>query len=147
MCECVDIMGYYGKRIFYCGSQTRTTFEKYWSGRAPQSLSSSCAEVTGCRGGLGCWGHLFPAPHPRMFWLPFPPAQDKGRQAGWHLSCSGRVQSTVTLLHPLAPGSSPLRCPQGHSHGSSSRTPWSHTWLAATKASLVQVQLATLGCC
>lgn len=66
-----------------------------------------------------------PCPHPGMFWLPFPPAEDKGRQAGWHLSCSGRVQSIVTLLHPLAPDSSPLPCPQGHSHGSSSRTPWS----------------------
>ena len=121
-------MDYYGKWIFYCASRTRTTFEKYWSGKAPKSLSSSCAGVTGCRGGCRHVYRSHPGvtlSPPGMFWLPFPPAQDKGRQAGWQLSCSGWVQSVITLLHPLDPDPSPLPCPQGHSHGSSSRTPWS----------------------
>lgn len=73
---------------------------------------------------IGVTLHFPPPPrHTGMFGLPFPPAQDKGRQAGWQLSCSGRVQSVVTLLHPLDPDPSPLPCPED-SRVSSSRTPW-----------------------
>lgn len=104
-------------------------FEKLLSGRDPESLSSSCAEVTGCRGGCPCvcrrapWGH------------PAPPLGCSGCPSQLLRTAAGRLVVTYPALvgpvrfKPAAPTltqtPSPPPFPQGYSHSSSSKTLWS----------------------